>query len=64
MKSEFRRAEPGSSSPQTPPPPPGNSEHSQDSGQPTTVLSNPGAHTAPESAVKMHTLFPQLYHGM
>ena len=63
MKSEFRRAEPGSSSPQTPPPPPGNSEHSQDSGQPTTVLSNPGAHTAPESAVKMHTLFPQLCHG-
>ena len=64
MKSEFRRAEPGSSSPQTPPPQPGNSEHSQDSGQPTTVLSNPGAHTAPESAVKMHTLFPQLYHGI
>ena len=64
MKSEFRRAEPGSSSPQTPPPPPGNSEHSQDSGQATTVLSNPGAHTARESAIKMQTLFPQLYHGI
>lgn len=28
-------------------------KYSQDSGQPITVLSNPGAHTAPKSAVKM-----------